>query len=100
MYPVNKPIRVEYQPAGGGTGLIAGYEVIDETGVKDIINYPDTILTEIPLTVGTIYQGSFTPDETGIWTIRIIDSLGGLAIKQYVVTKDIEAMLAIPAMVA
>jgi len=100
MYTVNQPIRIEYQPAGGGTGLTAGYEVLDETGVKDIVNYPDALLTEIPLTVGSIYQGEFTPDAVGVWTVRIADSLGGLAVKQYIVTKDIEKLLSIPAMVA
>ena len=100
MYPVNEPIRIEYQPAGGGTGLTVGFEILDETGAKDVENFPDAFLAEISLTVGTIYQGSFIPDEVGIWTIRIADSFGGLAIKQYVVTKDIEGMLAVPAMVA
>ena len=100
MYIVNQPIRVEYQPAGGGTGLTVGYEVIDETGVKDIINYPNALLTETTMTIGSIYQGEFTPDEVGIWTIRIADSLGGLALKQYVVIKDVEKLLSIPAMVA
>jgi len=100
MYTLNKPIRIEYQPAGGGIGLTVGYEVLDETGVKDIVNYPDTVLTEIPLTVGSIYQGYFTPDEVGTWTVHIADPLGGLAVKQYVVTKDIEKLLSIPAMIA
>jgi len=100
MYMVNKPIRVEYQPPGGGIGLTVGYEVLDETGIKDIINYPDAFLTEITLTIGSIYQGFFTPDEIGIWTVHVADSVGGLAVKQYVVTKDVEKLLSVPVMVA
>ena len=100
MYIVSQPIRIEYQPAGGGTGLTIGYEVLDETGVKDVVDYPDSLLTEIALSIGSIYQGEFTPDKVGIWTIRIADSVGGLAVKQYVVINDIEKMLSVPVMVA
>ena len=100
MYILNKPIRIEYQPAGGEIGLTVGYEVLDETGNKDLVDYPDALLTEISLTVGSIYQGEFIPDEIGTWTIHIADSVGGLALKQYVVNKDIEKLLSAPAMVA
>lgn len=99
-YIVNQPIRVEYQPAGGVTGITVGFEILDETGTKDLENFPDSLLAEIPLTVGTIYQGEFTPDKIGIWTVHIADSVGGTGIKQYVVVKDIENLIIIPAMIA
>jgi hypothetical protein len=100
MAIVNEPVRVEYQPAGGTAGLTVGFEILDETGNKDIVNFPDALLTEKPLTVGVLYQGEFIPDETGTWTVHIADSAGGTAIKQYVVVHDIEKLLAVPAMVA
>ena len=100
MYILGKPIRIEYQPAGGSTGLTVGYEILDETGVKDIVNYPDALLAEIVLAVGSIYQGEFTPDAVGTWTVRIADSAGGLAVKQFVVIKDIENLIVVPAMIA
>ena len=99
-YIVNQPIRVEYQPAGGTAGLTVGFEILDETGAKDVINYPDSLLTEIPLTVGVLYQGEFTPDVIGTWTVHVTDSLGGNSIKQFVVVKNIENLIIIPAMVA
>lgn len=99
-YKVNQPIRVEYQPAGGTGGLTAGIEIFDETGEKDVANFPDALLTEKVVVGGSIYQGEFTPDEIGIWSIHIADSDGGTAIKQYVVSKDIESLFSSPAMIA
>ena len=100
MARVNEAIRVEYQPAGGTAGLTVGFEILDETGNKDLVNYPDALLSEKSLTVGVLYQGEFIPDETGIWTVHIADSDGGTAIKQYVVEKNVENLLIIPAMIA
>jgi hypothetical protein len=100
MNVVNKPIRVEYQPAGGTPGLTVGIEYFDETGQKDIANFPDALLTEIPMVGSSMYRVAFTPDAEGTWSVHIADSAGGTAIKQYVVSKDVEKLLAIPAMVA
>lgn len=98
-YIVNQPIRVEYQPAGGTAGLTVGVEYFDETGEKDIVNYPDALLAEIVMVGSSMYQGEFTPDAVGIWSVHIADSDGGTAIKQYVVGKDIENLFIIPAMI-
>lgn len=100
MYIVNQPIRVEYQPVGGTAGLTVGVEYLDETGVKDIVNFPDAILTEIVLVGSSMYRAEFTPDEVGTWTVHIADSAGGTAIKQYIVNKDIENMPISPAIIA
>jgi len=99
-YIVNKPIRVEYQPAGGTAGLTVGMEILDETGDKDIVNYPDVLFDEIPLVGGSMYRKELIPDTIGTWTVHIADSLGGTAIRQYVVVRDIEHILTAPAMVA
>ena len=98
-YVVNKPIRIEYQPAGGEAGLTVGVEILDETGGKDTQDFPDMLLTEMVLVGSSMYRGEFTPDEIGIWTVHIADSAGGTAIKQYVVVKDIENLIISPAMV-
>jgi hypothetical protein len=100
MYIVNRPIRIEYQPVGGTAGLTVGVEYFDETGEKDLVNYPDALLIEIVVVNSSMYRIEFTPDEVGTWTVHIADSAGGTAIKQYVVIKDIEGMLIIPAMIA
>jgi hypothetical protein len=99
-YTVNQPTRVEYQAAGGTAGLTVSVEILDENGFTDTVNFPVFALTEMPLAGGSIYQGTFTPDEVGIWTARISDSDGGSIIKQYIVKKDIENLLIAPAMVA
>jgi len=99
-YIVNQPIRVEYQPAGGTAGLTVGMEILDETGEKDIVNFPDILFTEFPLVGGSMYRGELIPDVVGTWTVHIADSLGGTAIRQYVVVRDIEHILNAPAMVA
>lgn len=100
MYIVNQPIRVEYQPVAGTAGLTVGVEYFDETGEKDLVNYPDALLIEKILVGSSMYRIDFTPDAVGTWTVHIADSAGGTAIKQYVVIKDIEKMLIIPAMIA
>lgn len=99
-YKVNQPIRVEYQPAGGTAGLTVSVEILDETGFTDTQDFPVLSLTEVPLAGSSMYQGSFTPDEIGIWTVHISDSAGGTSIKQFVVVKDIENLLANPVMIA
>lgn len=100
MYIVNQPIRVEYQPAGGEAGITVGVEYFDETGEKDVVNFPDALLIEIPLVGSSMYRILFTPDTVGTWTVHIADSIGGTAVKQYVIIKDVEKMLSSPAMIA
>ena len=100
MHVVNRPIRVEYQPAGGTGGLTVGVEYFDETGEKDLVKYPDALLVEVVLVGSSMYRIEFTPDEVGTWTVHLADSFGGTAIKQYTVVKDVEKMLIVPAMVA
>ena len=97
---VNQPIRVEYQPVGGTSGLTVNTVILDENGVTDEIDFPIFPLTELPIAGKSMYQGEFTPDTVGTWSVYIVDSDGGTAIKQYVVVKDIENMLAAPVMVA
>jgi len=96
---INQPIRIEYQPAGGVAGLTVGAEIFDETGEKDTHDFPDILLDEMVLVGSSMYRKEFTPDEVGTWTVHIADSAAGTAIKQYVVVKDIEKMITIPAMV-
>lgn len=98
-YIVNKPIRIEYQSAGGTANLIVGAEILDETGEKDIQDFPDMLLIEKVLVGSSMYCGEFIPDEIGAWTVHIADSVGGTAIKQYIVIKDIEKMNISPAMI-
>ena len=57
------------------------------------------LFDEIVLVGSSMYRGEFTPDQIGTWTVHIADSAGGTAIKQYVVVKDIEKMIIVPAMV-
>ncbi len=45
-YKVNHAIRVLYQAIGTGTGLTVTMEIFDETGVKDLINFPDVTMVE------------------------------------------------------
>lgn len=99
MYLVNQPIRIEYQPAGGLADLTVGVEIFNEIGEKDLIDFPNALLTEIVLVGSSMYRGKFIPDKIGTWTVHIADSNGGTAIKQYVVIKDINNLIIIPAMI-
>jgi len=101
MAHLNQSVRVEYQPAGGEAGLVIKMEIIDETGFKDLVNFPDVTMTEIPLSGCSIYQGSFTPDALGTWTVHVNKSDGtSSVIKQYEVEKSIESLLTTLPMVA
>jgi len=62
--------EVTYQAAGSTTGLTdVTMEIYDETGAKDISNFPDVVMSEIG-TTGR-YAGSFTPDAEGKWRVMI-----------------------------
>lgn len=69
-YKVGEVIEVTYQATKSQSGLTdVTMEIYDETGAKDIGNFPDVVLTEI-ISTGR-YKGSFTPDVEGKWRIMI-----------------------------
>lgn len=69
-YKVNVVREVTYQAAGSTPGLIdVTMEIFDETGAKDIPNFPDVVMTEIDSTGR--YKGSFTPDVEGKWRVMV-----------------------------
>lgn len=69
-YKVNAVREVTYQAAGSTPGLTdVTMEIFDETGAKDIPNFPDVVMTEIDSTGR--YKGSFTPDTEGKWRVMI-----------------------------
>jgi hypothetical protein len=81
-YLINEAIQVTYQASGAKSGETVTMEIFDETGAKDLVNFPDVIMTEI-LTSGR-YKGSFTPDAQGEWVIMISHGSGkGKIVKQY-----------------
>ncbi len=81
-YAVNEAIKVTYQTDGAKSGEAVTIEIFDETGVKDPVDFPDIVMTEI-LTSGR-YEGTFTPDAQGEWIIMISYSSGkGKLVKQY-----------------
>lgn len=81
-YKVGEEIRVVYQAPGAATGETVTMEIYDETGAKDVVNFPDVTMTEVG-TKGR-YRGTFTPDVEGEWEIQIALSSGdGGIVKQY-----------------
>jgi len=83
-YKVNEVIDVVYQADKATSGLLdVTMEIYDETGAKDIVNFPDVVMTEVG-TTGR-YVGSFTPDAVGEWKIMIAYNSGskGQVVKQY-----------------
>lgn len=69
-YKVGVAIEITYQAAGSTTGLVdVTMEIYDETGAKDIPNFPDVVMTEIGVTGR--YKGSFTSDDEGKWRVMI-----------------------------
>lgn len=82
-YKVSELIKVVYQASGATTGLTdVTMEIYDETGSKDIVNFPDVTLTEIGSTGR--YEGSFTPDVVGNWEIMINSvTKPGKMVRQY-----------------
>lgn len=68
---VNEPVELTYTAKKHTTGLVdVTAEILDETRSKDIVNFPDIVLTELTDFPGT-YYGSFTPDATGVWTVKV-----------------------------
>ena len=82
-YLVSEAIQVTYQPAKAESGLLdVTMEIYDETGAKDIINFPDVTMTEIG--VSGRYTGSFTPDAEGEWVVMVSHSSSkDQVVKQY-----------------
>lgn len=83
-YKVNEAIDVVYQSNRAKTGLTdVTMEIYDETGAKDIVNFPDVVMTEVG-TTGR-YTGTFTPDAEGEWKVMIAYNSGnrGHRVKQY-----------------
>jgi len=65
---VGQPVDVTYKAKNHTTGLIdVVAEIYDETKIKDVVNFPDVTLVEIGST--GVYNGQFTPDAKGVWTI-------------------------------
>lgn len=92
-YKVNEIIEVTYQAAGATSGLTdVTMEIYDETGAKDIPNFPDVVMTEI-VSTGR-YKGSFTPDMEGKWRVMInSSSKKGVMVEDYdVVGHNIDAV--------
>ena len=81
-FKVGEEISVVYQAPGSATGKIVNMEIYDETGVKDLVGFPDVMLAEVGATGK--YRGSFTPDAEGNWEIHVALSTGaGKIVKQY-----------------
>ena len=81
-YKIGEEIKVTYQAPGALTGQIVIMEIYDETGAKDIVNFPDVTMTEVG--AKGCYRDSFTPDEGGNWEIIVaLDNGEGQAVKQY-----------------
>jgi len=81
-YKISEAIQVTYQPDNAKSGETVTMEIFDETGSKDLINFPDVTMTEI-LTTGR-YNGSFTPDAQGEWIVMVSYGSGkGKIVKQY-----------------
>lgn len=81
-FKVGEEIKIVYQTPGSVSDLVVNMEIYDETGVKDLVNFPDVVLAE----VGTSgkYRGSFTPDAEGNWEIHVATSTNdGKLVKQY-----------------
>lgn len=102
MLLVDELIRVDYQPAGASAGLIVKMEILDESGYTDETNFPIVVMTELPLSGGSIYRGEFTPDAAGVWEVRVyVEGRTESLIKQYVVEEiDISGMISCPPTIA
>ena len=93
FYSLGNAIRVVYQAPKAKSGETVTMEIYDETGNKDIVNFPDVVMGEIG-TTGR-YEGTFTPDAPGNWTVMIhYDVDKGPSVKQYrVLYTDVEGTL-------
>ena len=82
-YRAGEAIEVTYQAAGATTGLTdVIMEIYDETGAKDVGNFPDVTMTEIGSTGR--YKGSFTPYAQGKWRVMINSvTKPGIYVKDY-----------------
>jgi hypothetical protein len=92
-YKVGEPIEVTYQAKDSTSGLTdVTMEIYDETKSKDVINFPDVIMTEIGFTGR--YYGSFTPDAVGSWKVLINSATkSGKLVKQFeVVNHNVDSI--------
>lgn len=81
-YKISEPILVIYQAPNKATGLTITMEIYDETGAKDIPNFPDVAMTERGSS--GVYDGSFTPDAGGDWAVVCHKADGtGQVLKHY-----------------
>lgn len=70
QHKVGEMIEVTYQATGAMSGLTdVKMEILDETETKDVVNFPDVIMTEIADLLGS-YRAPFTPDQQGKWRVR------------------------------
>jgi hypothetical protein len=72
---INNSVQVIYQAPKAQTGLTVTMEIIDETGAKDIVNFPDVTMVETPAASGR-YVGTFTPDALGVWRVDVAHTSG------------------------
>lgn len=91
-HKTGQSIDAVYQSEKAKSGLTVTMEIFDETHTKDIINFPDVIMSEIGSSGR--YVGSFTPDVVGTWIVMIADgSNKGKVVKIYEVgTKDLATL--------
>jgi len=76
-YEVNDPTPVIFKATKNATAV--NMDVFDEVSVLDAAQSGP--MTQIGSS--NRWQGSFTPDAEGDWSIEITDNLGGEAIKHY-----------------
>jgi len=80
LYKVSEAIKVFYQAPNAATGKTVNMEVYDETNT--IVVGGPTVLTEVGSSGR--YQGTFTPDAAGDWSVQIQISDGtGKVVKAY-----------------
>jgi len=92
-YKIGELIEVTYQASNALSGLTdVKMEIYDETGAKDVGNFPDVTMTEIGSTGR--YKGSFTPDAEGKWRVMVNSASHiGKMVKDYdVVAHNIDSI--------
>lgn len=93
IHKINTPWEKTYQATKSTSGLTdVKMEIYDQTRAKDIVNFPDVIMTEIGSTGR--YYGSFTPDEEGRWRVMIDSATksGKVVVDIFVTAHDIDSI--------
>ena len=76
VYKVSEAIQVTYQAINAVSALTTlVMEIYDETGAKDVGNFPDVVMAEVGSSGR--YTGTFTPDAEGVWIIQIENTADG-----------------------